>query len=145
MPKKRMMGIMAMTPMSPNTFCIRGLELKHHRIMVARVVNEMNHCTPENLSLTGRMGTMLVPLLGWNVTRSRIQMRTMEMIPTGRAMKNHVSQDGSGSIIWRATMFCGDAIGESMPPMLEARAIPRMSALDIWESEGRLRSIGYWN
>ena len=69
-------------------------------------------------------------------------MRRMEMIPTGRAMKNQVSHDGAGSIIWMATMFCGDAIGESMPPMFEARAMPRISALDICESDGRLRSIG---
>lgn len=40
-------------------------------------------------------------------------------------------------------MFCGDAIGESIPPMFEARAIPRMRALDISESAGRLRSIGW--
>ncbi len=64
-------------------------------------------------------------------------------MPTGRAMKNQISHDGPGSIISRATMFCGDAIGESIPPMLEASAMPRMRALDIGESEGRLRSIGY--
>lgn len=39
-------------------------------------------------------------------------------------------------------MFWGEAIGESIPPILEARAMPRISALDIWESDGRLRSIG---
>ena len=33
-------------------------------------------------------------------------------------------------------------MGESMPPMFEARAMPRMRALDIWESEGRLRNMG---
>ena len=64
-------------------------------------------------------------------------------MPTGREMKNQISHDGPGSIISRATMFSGDAIGESIPPMFEASAMPRMRALDIWESEGRLRSIGY--
>lgn len=58
-------------------------------------------------------------------------MSKIDMMPTGRAIKNHMPHDGWGSMICRATMFCGDAIGESIPPMLEARAIPRMSALDI--------------
>jgi len=40
-------------------------------------------------------------------------------------------------------MFCGDAMGESIPPIFEASAMPRMRALDIGESDGRLRSIGY--
>ena len=39
-------------------------------------------------------------------------------------------------------MFCGEAIGEAAPPMLEASAIPRMSAFEKLESEGRLRSSG---
>lgn len=65
------------------------------------------------------------------------------MMPTGRVMKNQVTQDGSGDIISRATIFCGDAIGDSMPPILEARAMPKIRALDMLESEGRLRNIGY--
>lgn len=40
-------------------------------------------------------------------------------------------------------MFCGEAIGEAAPPMLEARAIPRMRALEKLESEGRLRRSGW--
>jgi hypothetical protein len=40
-------------------------------------------------------------------------------------------------------MFCGEAMGESIPPTLEDRAMPMMRALDMLESEGRLRSIGY--
>ena len=39
-------------------------------------------------------------------------------------------------------MFWGEAIGESIPPMFEASAIPRMTALDMLESDGKLRSIG---
>ena len=40
-------------------------------------------------------------------------------------------------------MFCGEAIGEAAPPILEARAIPRMRALEKRDSEGRLRSKGW--
>ncbi len=64
-------------------------------------------------------------------------------MPTGRATKNHVPHDGGGCMISRATIFCGDAMGESIPPILEASAMPRMRALDICESEGRLRSMGW--
>ena len=39
-------------------------------------------------------------------------------------------------------MFCGEAIGEAAPPILDARAIPRRSALVKLESEGRLRRRG---
>lgn len=69
-------------------------------------------------------------------------MRRMEMMQTGRAMKNHVPQLGWGRIFWRAMMFCGEAMGEAAPPMLEARAMPRMRALEKLESEGRLRRSG---
>ena len=40
-------------------------------------------------------------------------------------------------------MFWGEAIGEAAPPMLEARAMPRMRALEKLESEGRLRRSGW--
>jgi hypothetical protein len=38
--------------------------------------------------------------------------------------------------------FCGDAMGEAAPPMLDARAIPRSSAFVMLESAGRLRRMG---
>ncbi len=41
-----------------------------------------------------------------------------------------------------AIRFWGDAIGESIPPILEERAIPRIKAFDMFESDGRLRSMG---
>ena len=70
-------------------------------------------------------------------------MRRMEMIQTGRAMKNQIPQLGWGRIFWSAIMFCGEAMGEAAPPILEARAIPRMRALEKLESDGRLRRSGW--
>jgi len=70
-------------------------------------------------------------------------MIRIEIMPTGMVTKNHVTHDGCGCIIWRATIFCGEAIGDNIPPMLEASAIPMITAFDIGESEGRLRSMGY--
>lgn len=69
-------------------------------------------------------------------------MRRIDTRPTGITTKNHVPQVGVGDMICRATMFCGDAIGDNMPPILEARAIPKIKAFDICESEGRFRNIG---
>ena len=64
------------------------------------------------------------------------------MMQTGRATKNHMPQLGCGRMFCRAMIFCGEAIGEAAPPMLEASAIPRMSAFEKLESEGRLRRSG---
>lgn len=111
--------------------------------MVARHTIDTNHCRPVNRSLTGRIGTIVVPLPGWNVVRRRIQINKIDTMPTGITTKNHWPQVGAGSMIPSATMFWGEAIGESIPPMLEARAIPIITALDMLESVGRLRSIGY--
>lgn len=86
---------------------------------------------------------MVVPLPGWNVTSSKSQMSRMEMMQMGRATKNQVPQPGWGCIFWRAMMFWGEAIGEAAPPMLEARAMPRMRALEKEESDGRLRRRGW--
>lgn len=70
-------------------------------------------------------------------------MRRMEMMQTGRAMKNQTPQLGWGRMFWSAIMFCGEAMGDAAPPILEARAIPRMRALEKLESEGRLRRSGW--
>ncbi len=64
------------------------------------------------------------------------------MMQTGRATKNHTPQLGCGRMFCRAMIFCGEAIGEAAPPILEASAIPRMSAFEKFESEGRLRRSG---
>lgn len=77
------------------------------------------------------MGTIFVPLPGWNVTSKRIQIRRIEMTPTGMAIKNQMPQEGCGDMIDRATIFWGEAIGDSMPPMFDAKAIPRIRAFDI--------------
>ena len=110
--------------------------------MVTSVTALMNHCTPEKESFMGRIGTMLVPLPGWKVRRRSNQMRRMETMQTGRAMKNQMPQEGAGRMFWRAIMFCGEAIGEAIPPRLQARAMPRIRALLKLESVGRLRTRG---
>lgn len=106
------------------------------------VTTDMNHCTPVNLSRTGRIGTMVVPFPGWKLIRRRSQISIIQIMPTGRAIKNHTPQEGWGVIIAKAMMFCGEAIGESMPPILDAKAMPSINAFDIGESAGKLRSMG---
>ena len=68
---------------------------------------------------------------------------SMETMQTGSAMKNQMPHEGAGRMFCRAMMFCGEAIGEAIPPRLQARAMPRMSALLKLESVGRLRRRGY--
>lgn len=38
--------------------------------------------------------------------------------------------------------FCGEEMGEAMPPMLDASAMPRMSALEKGDFDGSVRRIG---
>lgn len=38
--------------------------------------------------------------------------------------------------------FCGDEMGEAIPPMLDARAIPRMRDLEKADLEGSVRKMG---
>lgn len=40
-------------------------------------------------------------------------------------------------------MFWGDAMGDAIPPMFAARAMPRIRARENLESEGRFRRRGY--
>ena len=77
----------------------------HQRTIVTTVTTLINHCTPVNLSLIGRMGMMVVPLPGRKVTRRRSQIRRIEMMQTGKATKNQVAQPGWGRMFWRAMMF----------------------------------------
>lgn len=85
---------------------------------------------------------MVVPRPGWKESNRRSQISRIEIMQTGRAMKNQTPQPGSGSMTWSAIRFWGDAIGEAAPPMLAARAIPRSNDFIIGESLGRLRRIG---
>ena len=139
-PKNATMGMIATTPISPKTFS--SWWVTHQRMIVTRVIILMKYWTPVNLSFMGRMGTMVVPLPGWKVRRRRTQISRMEIMQTGRATKNQIPQLGCGRMFWRAIMFWGEAMGEAAPPMLEARAMPRMSAFEKLESEGRLRRRG---
>ena len=70
-------------------------------------------------------------------------MRRMVMMQTGRAMKNHIPQPGCGDMFCSAMRFCGEAIGEAAPPMLDDRAMPRRRAFVMSLSAGRLRRIGW--
>ncbi len=73
---------------------------------------------------------MVVFFPGWKVARRSSQISRIEMMQTGSATKNHAPHPGSGRMFCRAIMFCGEAIGEAAPPMLDARAMPRISALE---------------
>src|SRR5436190_3555184 len=103
----------------------------------------MNHWRPVYLSLTARIGMIVVPRLGLNVTRRSTQISRIEMMQTGSAMKNQVPQFTAGCMCCSAMIFWGDAIGDAAPPMLEANAMPRISAFEKRESVGRFRSIGF--
>ena len=74
-------------------------------MMVKKVTKITKYCTPVSLSFTALIGMMTVPLSGLNVTRRKIQMRTMEMMQTGIVIKNHTSQFGAGLMFCRAMMF----------------------------------------
>ena len=70
-------------------------------------------------------------------------MRRMVIMQTGRAMKNQIPQPGCGDIFWSAIRFCGEAIGDAAPPMLDESAMPRRSAFVMSLSAGRLRRMGW--
>ena len=139
-PKNSIIGMMAITPMSPK-MC-SSWWLAHQSPMVASVTRVMKYWTPENLSFTGLMGTMVVPRPGWKVATNSPQINRIAMMQTGSATKNHVPQLMLGCMFCSAMMFCGEAIGDAAPPTLAASAIPRTSDLANLESGGRLRRRG---
>ena len=110
--------------------------------MVKKVTNMTKYWTPVSLSFTVLMGIMTVPLSGRKVMRRKIQMRTIEMMQTGIVIKNQTSQFGAGFMFCSAMMFWGLAMGEAIPPIFDASAIPRIKALGNFESAGRFRSNG---
>lgn len=62
---------------------------------------------------------------------------------TGMATINHSAQDGgAGDMFWIAMIFCGDDMGDAIPPRLEAKAMPRIRQGPNVESTGRVRSMG---
>lgn len=69
-------------------------------------------------------------------------MKKMEVEATGMDTANQPSQEMGGFMYSRAMRFCGDEMGDAIPPMLDARAIPRMSALEKDDLEGSVRRMG---
>lgn len=69
-------------------------------------------------------------------------MKKIDAEATGMETANHPSQEIGGFIYSRAIKFWGDEIGEAIPPMLDAKAIPRMSDFEKGDFAGRVRRIG---
>lgn len=69
-------------------------------------------------------------------------MMTTQMSDTGIETANQPNHEIGGFMYSSAMRFCGDEIGEAIPPMFDARAIPRMRAFANGESRGRVRRIG---
>lgn len=131
-----------MIPISPKMPVIR--EAMHQRKMVRTEMEMMNHCTPENLLSMVLMGTRWVFLeLQLNVINKKIQMSNNDKTQTGNAMTNHWPHEGCGSMAPMAIMFWGEAIGEAIPPTLDARAIPKIRALMNWEPLGNVLNNGW--
>jgi hypothetical protein len=82
-------------------------------------------------------------LPGLKVINKSTQINRIEIMHTGIEMKNHATQEGAGCIFSKAMMFWGDAIGEAIPPIFEAKAIPRISAWEKGLFAGRFRKRGW--
>ena len=70
------------------------------------------------------------------------QIMKLPTMHRGTATINHCAHDGGGDMFWMAMMFCGDEMGDAMPPKLEAKAIPRIRHEPNVESTGSVRKIG---
>ena len=70
-------------------------------------------------------------------------MKKIEVEATGIEPANQPNQEIGGFMYSRAMRFWGEEIGEAIPPMFEARAIPRMSDFEKGDLAGRVRRIGY--
>mmetsp|Transcript_21687 Transcript_21687/g.55213 ORF Transcript_21687/g.55213 Transcript_21687/m.55213 type:complete len:359 (-) Transcript_21687:980-2056(-) len=95
------------------------------------------------LGLSGR--TSCVLRHGWYTARMRPQHTKLLMTATGSATANHASQEGglpSMDMRSMAKMFWGDEIGEVIPPMLEARAMPMTRDLAKGVLTSMVRRIG---
>lgn len=69
-------------------------------------------------------------------------MSKSKTMQTGMETANHWNQEGGGCMLPMATTFCGDEIGEAIPPTLAAIAIPMIKALAYVDFGGWLRRIG---
>lgn len=64
------------------------------------------------------------------VKSSKIHISRILTMQTGIDMMNHSIQDGGGDMRPNEKMFWGDEIGDDIPPIFEARAIPRIRDLE---------------
>ena len=69
-------------------------------------------------------------------------MAKTQMTLTGIDTTNHSPQDGVGCKLPNAKIFCGDAIGDAIPPTLEANVIPQIKAFEYPQDEGNNLRIG---
>lgn len=70
-------------------------------------------------------------------------MIKLPRMESGIDIINHSPQEGAGSIFWIAIIFCGEEMGDAIPPKLDANAIPMIKQGANLESEGKVRRIGY--
>ena len=124
-PNNATIGKIDMIPISPKTpFRVFA---KHHSTMVIQVTMTMYHCLTVNGSETGWIFKIFTVGSIGKLNNKMIQIPKMQRTETGIATMNHVVHDGVGFIIPIDMMFCGDAIGEDIPPMFEANAIPKIN------------------
>jgi hypothetical protein len=72
-------------------------------------------------------GRMTVFFDGGHSSNRMRKMETSEMRPIGMEAAAQISQLGCGSRVASVMSDWGDAIGDISPPMLAAKAIPRIS------------------
>lgn len=124
-PNNSAIGIIEIIPISPN-LSLSLLEI-HQRKIVKILVMDTNHWVIVNGSRIGWNCRILISLESVLKVRSKtIQMSRMLTMHTGIEMMNHSIHEGGGDIRPNEKMFCGEEIGDDIPPMLEAKAIPRM-------------------
>lgn len=69
-------------------------------------------------------------------------MKKIEVEATGIETANQPSHEMGGFIYSNAIKFCGEEMGEAIPPIFDASAIPRMSDLEKGDFAGSVRKIG---
>lgn len=140
-PNKATIGKIEMIPISPK-IPFRVLA-KHHRTMVTQVTITMYHCLTVKGSETGWIFKILTVGSIGKLNKRMTQIPKMQSTDTGMATINHVVHEGVGFIIPIDMMFCGDAIGEDIPPMLEAKAIPKINDFAYLQFLGNVLNRGW--